>query len=264
MINFINQALFTIHVVNHSTVDSSWSKTVFPYPNHRIYFITDGEADLYLVDKYIKLKKGNMYLLPAFKMVETICKNSFSHYYLHFQQSSNQLFNLFDLHNTKVEVVVDDTLFIGSLFEKVKENYNSNTINSILALQGSLQLLLAPFFENVSDIDPNIQRFFKVIEHINLHISEDISIDSLSEIVNLNTVYFSNVFSKTFNISPKQYIIEKRLELAQLLLANTLYTVKQIAIKSGFRDDKYFSKLFKSKINMTPIEYRTIVNNTNL
>ncbi|WP_084133468.1 helix-turn-helix domain-containing protein [Clostridium grantii] len=61
-------------------------------------------------------------------------------------------------------------------------------------------------------------------------------------------------------IHTRQYIIKKRLELAQLLLVNTSKKVKEISRETGFDNEKYFSRLFKAKMKITPSEYRHRLN----
>ncbi len=62
---------FEIHEAKTATVDSRWSLKTFPYPHHRIYYVTDGRAFLKLKDKSIALVKDNVslssyrYIIPT-------------------------------------------------------------------------------------------------------------------------------------------------------------------------------------------------------
>ena len=257
MKNLLDNINLKIHKVDFARVNHSWSRTQFSYPNHRIYYITDGEAYLSLIEKDITLKKDHMYLLPAFLMEKAICENTMAHHYLHFQFDSLLNTTLLNYIHPKLEVLVNNHQEIINLYNIAKSNYQQESTDSQLQAQGALQFLLAPFFENTQVTpDPDTERFSEVINYINNNITKSISNKTLANIMGLSEVYFSNFFSETFKIPPQKYIIKKRLELAQSLLINTDKKIKEIAREVGYDNEMYFSRLFKSKINLTPGEYR--------
>ena len=57
-------------------------------------------------------------------------------------------------------------------------------------------------------------------------------------------------------ISPSQFVINRRLEMAMELIKFSNYSLKEIAYKSGFQNKLYFSRNFKKKIGMTPTEFK--------
>ncbi|MGH8023900.1 MAG: helix-turn-helix domain-containing protein, partial [Limisphaerales bacterium] len=57
-------------------------------------------------------------------------------------------------------------------------------------------------------------------------------------------------------LSPHQYLLELRLVRARSLLAETDLSIKEIALKTGFEDELYFSRLFRQKLNVTPTQWR--------
>ena len=74
--------------------------------------------------------------------------------------------------------------------------------------------------------------------------------------MNVSTLYFSNYFKATFHISPKQYILNKRLAEGQRLLLETDMTIGEIANAVGFSSENYFSEFFTSKIGISASKYR--------
>lgn len=95
-----------------------------------------------------------------------------------------------------------------------------------------------------------------VLSYIDSHLDKDISVLQLANIMNLDTVYFSNLFCSTFKIPPIQYIQNKKMDLAQNLLLNSMMSIREIALKCGFEDSDYFSRIFKKKMNMSPRQFR--------
>lgn len=59
-------------------------------------------------------------------------------------------------------------------------------------------------------------------------------------------------FYQSFGLSPKQYILEKRLRFAASLLAEERMSVKEAAFATGFTDEKYFSRCMKKKYGVPP------------
>ena len=74
--------------------------------------------------------------------------------------------------------------------------------------------------------------------------------------MNISSMYFSNLFKHTFNISPKQYILNKRLREGQRLLLETQMSVKEIAYEVGFENENYFSEYFSMKVGTPPLKFR--------
>lgn len=251
----LNQTFdFIIHKADFVTVGSEWSKKHFPYPHHRLYFVTAGEAYLKLKDCDISLLPGFIYLLPSFSMVEAVCKESFSHYYIHFQDNSNTVKNIFEFYQPHTCIPSDEKTV--TLYNVIIQHHTQHTPSSLLLSKGSLQLLLAPFFEGLQLLNPEMERFSVVLDFIREHYKEKIMIKTLSDLLDLDVVYFSNSFARIFGMPPSQYIINVRLEAAKRLLTFTGKKIREIALESGFENEMYFSRLFRQKTGVTPGEYR--------
>ena len=96
-----------------------------------------------------------------------------------------------------------------------------------------------------------------VILFIDEHFAEKISLSDLARQCSMSDNHFSYVFKTVFNITPSEYIISKRLELAiQLLVSNPDMNMLDIAFQCGFNNSANFNKIFKKYIGTTPSEYR--------
>ncbi|MBO5014549.1 MAG: helix-turn-helix transcriptional regulator [Bacteroidaceae bacterium] len=78
----------------------------------------------------------------------------------------------------------------------------------------------------------------------------------LAKELNLSEVYVRRLFKSQFGTTPKQYILDIRLQKAIQLLTGTEQTVTEIASECGFASLYHFSRLFKDKLGETPLEYR--------
>lgn len=88
------------------------------------------------------------------------------------------------------------------------------------------------------------------------HYSEDISLDDIAEIFRLTPAYCSAIIKEYTGNSFSRSLIAVRVTKAKQLLANKDLKIYEIAVMTGFRDVKYFNRVFKKETGLTPIEYR--------
>ena len=97
-----------------------------------------------------------------------------------------------------------------------------------------------------------------VLNYINDHYSEDISINTLAELCEYSEYHFMRFFKKHIGLTCVQYINNLRLEKSSILLTSTNNAIMDVSLEVGFDNLSYFNKLFKRKYNLTPKEFRTI------
>ena len=99
-------------------------------------------------------------------------------------------------------------------------------------------------------------RIIKAIRYIHKHITGKIELEKLAEISCLSKDHFIRLFKKETGTTPLQYVNQKKIEKAQLLLLTEESAVKEIAFQLAFEDYSYFNRLFKKITGVTPQEYR--------
>ena len=100
---------------------------------------------------------------------------------------------------------------------------------------------------------PQVERTVLLIE---TDLSQDLSLRSLSEQLNISAGYLSSLFHKETGKTVTEYVSEKRAEYAASLLRESSLQVQTVAQYCGVPDVNYFSKLFKRCYGVTPREYR--------
>lgn len=230
-----------------------WDKHHREIGYHRLYLLTEGEAAITLYDREIKLLPGNVYFIPAFSVLESSIAGKMDKYYIHFQ-SDSPIFSLYRYFSDKYSVKSDE--ISEYLFKTVVENYASSSLSSKLRVEGALDLILADFINDISAERQNLSRFVEVLEYIDKNYKRQISVEELASIMNISKVYFGNFFKSTFHVSPKQYILNKRLIESQRLLLDSRMSIKEIAYAVGFENENYFSEYFSSKIGISALKFR--------
>ncbi|MFD0714544.1 response regulator [Paenibacillus sp. GCM10027626] len=80
--------------------------------------------------------------------------------------------------------------------------------------------------------------------------------DELAAKLLMSSSYFSQCFKDIVGAAYGDYVKEKKIARSAEWLERTNEPVYQIAMRMGFKDEKYFSKLFRSQFGMNPTEYR--------
>lgn len=86
------------------------------------------------------------------------------------------------------------------------------------------------------------------------------SVQFISENLNVSVNYLGRVLKMVTGKSTQQHIHDKLIEKAKEKLSTTNLTVSEIAYELGFEHLQSFSKLFKSKTNLSPLEFRATFN----
>jgi len=79
---------------------------------------------------------------------------------------------------------------------------------------------------------------------------------TLARLVNLSPSRFRHLFKQETGTSPRQYLRELRFRKAEVMLATTFLSLKEIAEAIGFVSVTHFMKDFKERHGMTPREYQ--------
>lgn len=98
----------------------------------------------------------------------------------------------------------------------------------------------------------------KVQEYVQNNLAEDLSLNSLAEMVFFNPKYLSRLFKQVTGSNLSDYINEKKMAKAKGLLKQSHIKIHEIAKEVGYSSGPYFTKFFKKGANITPQEYRDL------
>lgn len=104
-------------------------------------------------------------------------------------------------------------------------------------------------------------RLKRVTDYIEAHFNQTISLDGLAEQCHLSTYHFMRLFKQATGLSPRQYIVSRRVHYARKLLDKSNLTVDQISAAVGYSSPYHFSRIFKRHTGYSPGKYRDAVIN---
>ena len=100
------------------------------------------------------------------------------------------------------------------------------------------------------------------IDYIDKHYTEPLRVEQVADVAGLTQLEFSRLFRKQKRATFEQYVIDLRLERAKQLLSSTELNATRVAELSGFNSSQYFSRVFRNKLGVTPLEFRNALPRT--
>ncbi len=105
-------------------------------------------------------------------------------------------------------------------------------------------------------IDP--KRLRRVLDFIEAHLADDISLDDLAREACLSPYHFSRLFHEATGRPPHRYLIERRIQEAQKMLRSGRSSITEIALDTGFGSQSNFARTFRKISGFTPGQYREL------
>jgi len=139
----------------------------------------------------------------------------------------------------------------SELYSQLTECYNVNQLTHFMNL---LFISSATTFKQKLDERDRITSF--VIEYLEHHYAEDITLDSIAEKMNITGGYLSTYFKEKTGKNFSEYLHEIRIGKAKEYLLQSNMKINDIAIKSGYQNMNSFNRMFKKLTGYTPSQFR--------
>ena len=108
----------------------------------------------------------------------------------------------------------------------------------------------------ISQVALTETRLNQLYDYIEDHIYEDIRLDDLASLCGLSKYYFCRQFKQLTGLSPHQYIIRRRIEIAKQLLARPNLTIRAVSECLEFASHSQFTAFFRRYTGVTPQVFR--------
>ena len=277
-IDQLHLLILNVGLAIHNT-DWNWRNVISPFT--RLYYVTEGAARMLLPTGIQELKPDHLYLVPSFTTHSYLCDTHFVHYYLHIYEDHQSESSILEDFSFPTEIPAGDLELplikrlcginpTMQLPQSDPTSYDNNptlikniiknkqrTFCDKVESRGIVYQLMARFLKDAQPkAEINDDRIQKVLSYIRKNIYKTIDIDSLAAISCLSKDHFIRLFKKEVNNTPLQYINQKKIEKAQLILITDSMPVKNISYLLAYEDHSYFNRLFKKLTGVTPQQYR--------
>ena len=268
--------------IGYAIHNADWNYKNVRSPFARIYLVKEGSARLHLPGNRIQdLRPNHLYMIPPFTMHSCECTNHFTLYYIHIYDNQKSDYSILEdlMYPVEIKAKNIDELLVERLFTinpdsalnhndpkkydnttnliKTINNQTNRATHDLLETNGILFQLLSHFMVYSKDkYDIVDNRILRVVKYIRNNIHKDISIEELKDMCCLSKDHFIRLFKNDLQETPTQYIIQRKIERAQLMLITSDLLIKDIAYELSFENVSYFNRLFKKATGLTPSDYR--------
>ncbi len=247
--------------------DSKISSRIQFHPFTYFYYLDEGFGRLTIENDNIEVNAGDLIII-----------NSNVGHTLHLDKSiSNVKYLGFGIESVSIAGLDDDesksinyfhidnrnkALRFEDYFEDIHREYKSNDIFArSLANATATTLVINLLRKYRKDItikrDKKVNRQIDYIKsYIDSNYSEDIKLEDLSAMAYMNKFHLISEFKQSYRITPIEYLILKRIEIAKSLLISTNHSMEEISAMVGFNSQSYFNQVFKKKAGQTPSQFR--------
>lgn len=154
------------------------------------------------------------------------------------------------LCDTVIALPLQNTAAYLSDFEKIK---------SLSLFGGNSAEIMSIFYHilyRLSTQNTPCGMIMPAIKYLESHYQEpDLTNTVLAQQCNISEIYFRRIFTEHYKMTPKQFLIDVRINKAKQLLSEGTLKINAIAAQCGFSNQYHFCRLFKEKTGLTPTDY---------
>jgi AraC-like DNA-binding protein len=231
---------------------------------YQILYITEGSGILETeISGKKKIGEGTIFfLLPGiWHRYMPSKKTGWKEHWISFDGNQPDIFlqtGILSLEKTIIDIGLDEKII--DLYRQILEHIESEKIGfkqiiasltyeiiaRILALEKSKKFV-------GKEIEATISKAKVLMAD---RIDQQINFEELASELGIGYSWFRKTFRHNTSLAPAQYFLQLKINKAKDLLVNTSLSVKEIARITGFESQFYFSKFFKKRIGMSPVQLR--------
>lgn len=233
------------------------SRRDFPY--YIFEYIISGKGKLRVENEHYVPEAGDVYIIPANTDHEYFSDPDDPWDKLWFNIGGSliqSMLSCYGIHGVVLFKHVPQK--IRHLFEEGIATLQESPVNCLKLAPMILLNIIIELAEHHRNMEQNISPdAAEIRDLLLLNISNpDFSISDMEPRIHYSRSQILRIFEQSFKESPYQYLLNQRIECAKLLLKDPTKTVKHTALSLGFSDVFHFSKIFKKKTGLSPMEYR--------
>lgn len=251
------------HIANRNTEHPS----IYPMHWHEhmeLLYFPEGNCTVKCSGKIIKVNKGDLVVVNCNELHSTIRKEHSSLYCIRISPS---FITDVEFENVTLKSHIKNDNFIQKQFEEIAKEQTLKNKGYDMQTKAYTYLILTHLFryyqadeEDKNNKKKRQMKINEILQYISIHYQSKLSTAHLAKKFFLSECYFCHFFKNETGLSPMCYLNKFRVEKAARYLKESDYTITEIALKVGFEDSNYFSKIFKKYMGKTPREYKQTTN----
>jgi len=275
---FVRQALSSTLTQSHTRDIHTKIKTV----DCRLFYIASGGGNMIIEGKSYRLLPGMVILFSAgteylweieedvrYFSVNFDYTDNFSHIKNTFHPihsvnfCDDQIIERLSFDDTEVlnkPIVLKNAAILEPLIQqivteyRIKGDYTSLLLSSLL--KSVILMVIRLYTNNDEKKEQTAPLIREIIEYINTNYEEGVSNEHIASHFNFSSAYLNRIFKAHTGKSLHEFLVERRLDAAMLMLRTQNISIGEVAQNCGFCSLHHFTKTFKKHTNMSPGEYR--------
>lgn len=236
---------------------NGWNIPMRTINNHELVFVIKGRGKIVYEKREVTVSENDVvYFYPGIKHALYVEDEPYMEFYaVHFSPEENEKkLNLPDIFNIKGNFKPAELM--GELLKTWSgREYMFEWRQELLMSEIIYTLYKLMYIKNEVSASNDI-RITRVIDYIHKNPYEKHTVESLCRISELKKSFFCENFKKLTGLSPISYCIKLKLEFSKSMLMESDMTIRKIALKCGFNDEFYYSRMFRKYFGISPSEYR--------
>jgi len=102
------------------------------------------------------------------------------------------------------------------------------------------------------------QKLQNTIDYIRARLEQDLTLSELADVAQMSPYRFARAFKSSTGLTPHQYLLCQRIEIAKKLLTLKQLSIAEISYQLGFASQSHFTATFRRFTKVTPTVYRNI------
>ncbi len=226
--------------------------------NYLLIFVLDGKGTLSIDNRIISFKANDTLFIKR-DTTYSISITSNSSEFISLSFAAEYIANMLIEYSVFSGVYPIDSAAAFQQFLQIAEMEQSKSSGFMVAENiHSVIIRMASHYLRTSE---TLSRIIKT--EIDSHVYNKFSIKDITDTLHISKSTLMRTFKKAYGVTPHEYLIDKRMEIAKSLLTTTKLAIKSIAYMLCFSDERYFSYAFTQKTGVSPNEYRNTFNGQN-
>lgn len=227
-----------------------------------IHFVLDGKGICKYSDDVYELSKGQCFLIRPNQKVYYQADGVFPWKYCWIAFSGIQASSLIEKTDFYNGSCVTGFTDLKDVENTIIQHTKIETIHSKRYLLGVSYLLRIFSHINIKPLPEDNTHGIKgrhleiAINFIDRNYSTHIKVEDIAYHTGVDRKYLNSLFKQLMNVTTQQYLLNKRMEQATILLNNKQLSIKEVAHSVGYYDALLFSKMFKNKYGVSPKGFR--------
>lgn len=247
--------------ITHSKYENDWPSQPHIHPFTEVFYVKDGSGSFLIEEEEYPIEKDDFVIVNAGISHTEISSPAMPLEYvtigiegLSFSFKGNKDHIIFSCKNEQKDLY----FYISAMLNEMEEKNRDCEV----VCQNLLEVLIIKLIRRANfafDVASPVQinkECVKIKRYIEANYVQNITLDSLAELSHLNKYYMVHAFTLHYGCSPIRYLCQTRIKASKELLANTNYSITEVAQYSGFSSQSYFAQCFSKSCGMTASAYR--------